>query len=138
MPFFFAVLGLPLLLSCGDLGDDPILSDAHFSRTFRYYYEVECRYDKIGMYGCGLAKTMSPAYVVRIRVDGAGDASLNLDGESFFFLEGTYEEGRDEFGGYFHFYDSEGELTLYKDGSELIFWDTWNNTATIYSYDLSY
>ena len=111
-------------------------SDARFSRTFRYYYETECRYDNFGIYGCELSKTLSPSYVVRIRVDGAGDASLNLDGDSYFFAEGAYWEDRDENGWYYHFVDGTEELTIYEDGSEMIFWDTWNNRATIYSYDL--
>ncbi|MCQ2098650.1 MAG: hypothetical protein MJY87_12015 [Fibrobacter sp.] len=126
------------LSACGDLTAGPVVSDARFSRTFRYYYVTDCRFDRFGLYDCGATQSVSPSYVVRIRVDGMGDATLNLDGESYFFRDGTFSEDWDEFGGYFYFVDGNDELSLYKDGSELIFWDTWNNTATIYSYDLPY
>lgn len=134
VPFFVAFC--ILLNGCGDLGEDPVLSDAHFSRTFRYYYEEECRFDDDGMYDCARITTLSPAYVVRIRVDGFGNATLNLDGTEFVFEEGTFAEGRDRFGGYFHFYEDDSELTLYKDGSEMIIWDLESGFATIYSYEM--
>lgn len=128
---FFALF----LNACGDLAADPVLSDARFSRTFRYYYITECRYDAHGIYDCGRTESLSPAYVVRIRVDGSGDASLNLDGESYFYRAGTFDEMNAGDGWFFNFYEDNEELTIYQDGSEMYFWDTWNNRVTIYSYE---
>lgn len=137
VPFFFIVSACIFLNGCGDLGEDPVLSDARFSRTFRYYYGQDCDFDEEGRIGgCGRVETLSPSYVVRIRINGNGVASLVLDGTSFEFGEDSYYEGRDSFGGYFHFYESDSELTIYKDGSEMIIWDLENGIATFYSYEM--
>lgn len=132
---FFCVVACSLFLSgCGDLGEDPILSDAYFSRTFRYYYEQECEFDDYGIdeRRCGRVRPLSPAYVVRIRIDGFGDASLNMDGTELRYRDGSYTERWDAF----YFYEDDEELTVYKDGSEIIFWDLEYGIATIYSYEM--
>lgn len=138
VPFFFTLICGLFFSACGDLSAGPVVSDARFSRSFRYYYETNCRYDGHGIYGCDRSSPLSPPYVVRIRVDGSGDATLNLDGESYFYREGSFDERNDGDGWYFSFYEDNEVLDIYKDGSEMIFWDTWNNTVTIYSYDLPY
>lgn len=134
---FFLLLPL-FLCACGDLGADPMVSDARFSRQFRYYYVQECRYDSFGLYDCDDADVLSSSYVVRLKVDGDGFASLNLDGNMYYYSEWEYEEGYDDYGSYYYFYESDDALTIYKNGEEMIYWDTWNNTATVYSYDLPY
>ncbi|PWJ64414.1 MULTISPECIES: hypothetical protein [unclassified Fibrobacter] len=136
MPFFFVAATCLLFCGCGDLGGDPILSDAHFSRTFRYYYEQECLVDGDWFHDCSRVEPLSPAYVVHIRIDGFGDATLNLDGHGYYFENGTYDEDWDRHGGYFDFYDAGSGLTIYKDGSEMIIWDLENHVATIYSYEM--
>lgn len=128
-----------LLCACGDLGPSPAADGARFSRSFRYYYVEECRYDRLGTYDCGLVASVSPSYHASLRIDSDGMATLRLDGASYYYFESEYDEGHDNYGGgFYQFYENDGEVTLYKDGSELIFWNTWDNTATVYSYDLPY
>ena len=138
----FALFGLALFLaSCGGdwVNGSPEADGAIFSRSFRYYYVMDCRYDSFGLYDCSLADPVSPAYTASLRIDSDGFASLNLDGyNNFYYTERQYDSGSDDYGRYYYFYENDWELTLYRDGSELIFWDTRENTATVYLYDLEY
>lgn len=136
MPFFFVVSACIFLNGCGDLAADPIVSDARFSRTFRYYYEQECEFDDFGIdeWSCSRAKPLNPAYVVRIRIDNFGDASLSMDGTELRYRDGSYRERWDAF----YFYEDDEELTIYKDGTEIIFWDLEYGIATIYTYSMPY
>lgn len=80
-----------------------------------------------------------PAYTASLRIDSDGFASLNLDGRNnFYYTERQYGSGHDDDGSYYYFYEDDYELSLYKNGSQLIFWDTRENTATVYLYDLEY
>ena len=130
-----------LLAACG--GDwtagSPHADGAIFDRSFRYYYVMDCRYDSIELYDCSYEEPVSPAYTASLRIDSDGFASLNLDGRNnFYYTERQYDSGSDDYGRYYYFYENDWELTFYKDGSELIFWDTYENTATIYQLDLEY
>jgi hypothetical protein len=128
---FFAI---GLLTSCGDLGGNPAADGHRFYESFYYYYVQTCRYDKIGVYGCDKADAVSPAVRVSLRVDSDGFASLNWDGNSYYYMESEYEEDYDpDFGSYFLFHENDGDVTLYKDGSVLAFWDDWNTVTFYYS-----
>lgn len=136
--FVMMAVGALCLWGCGDLTEgDPAADGARFRRTFRYYFSQDCRFDNFGVYDCEAAQPLSPAYVVSLRVDSDGLASLNMDGVGYYYLEREYREGVDNYGGpYFMFYEDDGELTLYKDGYEMIFWDLVLNRATRYLYEL--
>ena len=131
-----------LFAACGGdwtVSGSPDADGAIFSRSYRYYYVEDCRYDSFGLYDCSLADPVSPAYTASLRIDSDGLASLTLDGEfNFYYTERQYESGSDDVGSYYYFYDKDWDLSFYKDGSELIFWDTDENTATVYLYDLEY
>ena len=132
------LLGSMLLSSCG-LGPDPDADGARFSRRFYYYDVQECHYDAFGTYDCTLPHPLSPPMFVGIRVDSDGLVSLNLDGKRYYYLEKEYDEGYDEnYGPYFHFYEDEDELTIYKDGLTMAYWDTQNQIVTYYYYDYLY
>ena len=112
---------------------------AIFSRSYRYYYVMDCRYDSFGLYDCSYEEPVSPAYTASLRIDSDELATLTLDNRySFYYTTHEYSSGHDDAGSYYYFYDNEWELSLYKDGSRLIFWDTYENTATVYLYELEY
>ena len=130
-----------LLAACG--GDwtagSPHADGAIFDRSFRYYYVMDCRYDSFGLYDCGYEEPVSPAYTASLRIDSDGFAALNLDGGyNFYYTEREYDLRHDDYGSYYSFYENDWDLSLYRDGSQLIFWDTRENTATVYLYDLEY
>ena len=131
-----------LFTACGGdwtVSGSPDADGAIFSRSYRYYYVMDCRYDSFGLNDCSLADPVSPAYTASLRIDSDGLASLTLDDEfNFYYTERQYNSGSDDYGRYYYFYENDWELTFYKDGSELIFWDTDENTATVYLYELEY
>lgn len=140
---------LPLILAsallftaCGGdwtVSGSPDADGAIFSRSYRYYYVMDCRYDSFGLYDCSYEEPVSPAYTASLRIDSDGLASLNLDGRNnFYYTERQYDSGSDDYGRYYYFYENDWELTFYKDGSELVFWDTRGNTATVYLNELEY
>ena len=139
----FALVALTALLLAACGGDwtagSPHADGAIFDRSFRYYYVMDCLYDSFGLYDCAYEEPVSPAYTASLRIDSDGLATLNLDGEyNFYYTEREYGSGHDDVGSYYYFYENDWELSLYKNGSELIFWDTRGNTATVYLYDLEY
>ena len=136
----FALAALLLLAACGDwTAGSPDADGAVFSRSYRYYYVMDCRFDGIGLFDCNLAAPISPAYTASLRIDSDDLATLSLDGSySYYYTTHEYTSGHDDYGSYYYFYDNGWELTFYKDGSELIFWDTDENTATVYLNDLDY
>lgn len=138
--FFSVALVAGLFLSaCGDLGPDPDADGARFNAQFRYYWSQDCRYDSFGAYDCGPVYNISPSLRVGLRVDSDGLASLNLDGDRYYYLEMEYDEGYDPgYGSYFHFYQDDDELTIYKDGSEMAWWKTAADSVTYYFYELPY
>ena len=144
MASFFSAALATLLLSCilfsaCGLGPDPDADGGRFSRRFYYYDVQECRYDEFEAYDCTQPHPLSPPMFVGIRVDSDGLVSLNLDGKRYYYLEREYDEGYDEeYGPYFHFYEDEDELTIYKDGMTMAYWDTQNHIVTYYYYDYLY
>ena len=137
--FSTALSGLALcaLLSACGLGPDPDADGARFNKRFNYFYSQTCRYDKIGAYDCEPISSLSAYLYVGLRVDHDGFASLNLDGDRYYYMESEYDEGYDlDYGGYFHFYQDTDELTIYKDGSEMALWDTDQSFVTYYFHDL--
>ena len=140
----FALLSLAalLMLACGGewtVSGSPDADGAIFSRSFRYYYVMDCRYDSFGLYDCSLEEPVSPAYTASLRIDSDGLASLNLDGRyNYYYTERQYGSGSDDDGSYYYFYEDDWEISFYRNGSQLIFWDTYENTATVYLYELDY
>ena len=135
---FFAVLLTTLLgLTACDLGPDPNADGARFNRHFHYYYVQDCRADAFGAYDCGPIRVLSPAMTVGLRIDSDGLATLNLDGDHYYYLESEYTEGYDGvYGSYFNFFQDDDELTVYKDGFTLAYWDNKNSLVTYYFYDI--
>ena len=113
---------------------DPDADGARFSRSFRYYYIEDCRYDAVGTYDCSGDRVLSPSYKVTIRVDSDGLATLNLDGESYYYTESQYRDGYDD-GAYFMFKLGDVDVKIYKNGSEMSVWDFWNGLVTFYYYE---
>ena len=138
----FILAAALLFTACGGdwtVSGSPDADGAIFSRSYRYYYVKDCRYDSFGLYDCSLADPVSPAYTASLRIDSDGLASLNLDGEfNFYYTERQYTSGADDYGSYYYFYEDDWELSLYKNGSQLIFWNIYENTATVYLYELEY
>ena len=139
--FLFGILGCALFLlsACGDLSGDPAADGFRFKRNFYYYYAQECRYDGNGPYSCSDIYAISQSKHVSLRIDSDGLASLNIDGDHYYYVESEYDELYDPlYGSYFQFYQDEYEyeLTIYKDGYEMALWDTWNNTVIFYLYEL--
>ena len=135
--FFAVLLAVLLSFTACDLGPDPAADGYRFNRHFRYYYVQDCRADAFGAYDCGSIRALSPSMTVSLRIDSDGLASLNLDGDRYYYLESEYTEGYDaEFGGYFNFVQDDDELTLYRDGMTMAYWDNRNGYVTYYYYDL--
>lgn len=116
---------------------DPGADGALFSRSFRYYYMEECRYDAIGPYDCSDVVDVGRSYKVTLRVDSDGFAVLDWDGESYYYTRSQYEEGYDD-GAYFVFRVDRYrtiDVKIYKNGSEMSVWDSWNGLVTFYYYE---
>ena len=72
-----------LLTACGGdwtITGSPDADGAVFSRSYRYYYVKDCRYDSIVLYDCSLSDPVSPAYTASLRIDSDDLATLTLDG----------------------------------------------------------
>ena len=124
---FTALLMAPYFVACG-VGPDPAADGAHFSRTFHYYYGEDCRFIGSAVYDCEALYTLSPSYRVSLRVDSDGLASLNLDGDFFYYTASEYYE--DPY--VFEFYEDDQTVIVDRHGEELSFWDDFNNTVTFY------
>lgn len=135
--FFSALQAVLLSLTACDLGPDPNADGALFNRRFHYYYVQDCRADAFGAYDCGPIRALSPSMTVDLRIDSDGLASLYLDGDPYYYLESEYTEGYDDvYGSYFNFYQDDDELTVYKDGYTLAYWDNRNGLVTYYFYEI--
>jgi len=74
---------------------------------------------------------------VALRIDSDGFATLNLDGDRYYYLEWEYTEGYDgDYGSYFSFKQDDDELTIYKSGEVMAYWDNNNGLVTYYFYDI--
>ena len=135
--FFAVVLALLASLTACNLGPDPDADGARFNRRFHYYYTMDCRADAFGPYDCGLIHSLSPSMTVALRIDSDGFATLNLDGDRYYYLEREYTEGYDgDYGSYFSFKQDDDELTIYKSGEVMAYWDNNNGLVTYYFYDI--
>ena len=138
---FFAVLFAVLFsITACDLGPDPAADGARFNRRFHYFYDHDCRADAFGAFDCETIRALSPSMVVGLRIDSDGLATLSIDGEYFYFLESEYDQGFDpDYGSYYNFYNvyqNDDELTVYKDGLTMAYWDNNHGLVTYYYYDL--
>lgn len=131
---FFAVL---FCLTACDIGPDPAADGARFNARFHYYYVQDCRFDSFEAYDCSTIHSISPSMFVSLRIDSDGLATLNLDGDYYYYLESEYREGYDpDYGSYYLFYQDDDELTVYKDGYTLAYWDNNSGLVTFYYYEL--
>lgn len=137
---FLALAGILCMLTLG-CGDWSTGNDAHgdiFSRRFHYYYMDVCRYDSFGPYDCSGVGTLSSPMNIALRIEYDGYATLNLDGERFYYNARDYAHDFDvEYGDYYYqFYESDGSMTLYEDGYEAIYVDERAGEAYYYYRDL--
>jgi hypothetical protein len=131
---FFAAL---FCLAACNLGPDPDADGARFNRRFHYYYVQDCRFDSFGAYDCGPIHSLSPSMTVGLRIDSDGLASLNLDGDSYYYLESEYTEDYDsDYGPFFGFTQDDDDLTIYKSGEVMAYWDNANGLVTYYFYEI--
>lgn len=132
--FFFIVALTAMLSGCGDdwtTGNSEFAD--RFNGRFRFYYGEECRYDSFGPYNCSGVHSISPSMPVSLQIQYDGYAILRLDGETFRYDEFEYSEGYDKDGRYYYqFYETDGSVTVYDDGSEVIYVDTWAGEAFYY------
>jgi len=127
-----------LTAGCGDLSIGPGSGDYQFNKWFYYYYSEQCRYDAVGTYDCGRLDSVRPTYKVSLKIDGDGFATLNLDGDYYYYSSREYDSGYDsDFGGYYRFYEDGEQLDVYKDGYALAFWGD-DGYVTFYYYDMPY
>jgi hypothetical protein len=131
---FFAAL---FCLAACNLGPDPDADGARFNRRFHYYYVQDCRFDSFGAYDCGPIHSLSPSMTVGLRIDSDGLASLNLDGDRYYYLESEYTEDYDsDYGPFFGFTQDDDDLTIYKSGEVMTYWDNANGLVTYYFYEI--
>lgn len=142
-------LSMVLLAACGtdwSVGPDgcdgsdwsvgPSSNGGSVDRSYRYYYVADCRYDSFGAYDCSDDYALPQSVSVRIQITYDGYATLNWDGYIRYYSRGEYSEGYDAGDYYYQFYGDDWELTIYENGSEMIFVDEWEGTATYYYYDI--
>jgi hypothetical protein len=140
---FFSVSSALLLgfTACGNLGPDPDADGARFNRSYNYYYVQICSYNTVSydVYLCSDIEGLDRPKHLKLRVDSDGFAKLEINGDPYTYMESEYSEGYDsEFGSFFHFYQDDDELTVYKDGLTLAYWNSFDGTVTYYYYDFFY
>ena len=124
---------------CGDwgVGDDGYYGGRQFNERFHYYYGQECYYD-FGDYVCASAYSLSSVLNVAVRVEPDGFATLYYDDQGpLYYYEDEYVYGYDaHYGDYFQFgLNSDDVLTVYLDGLEAVYSDSWNGVEYHYYYD---
>jgi len=137
------ILALPLmflslaLMACGnDWSVGPDDGGASFSRRFHYYYEEDCRYDAFGQpYDCSDLYSMSPSMTVDLRITGDGYATLCVDNECSYYGPRDYDMGYDHGDRYYDFVGDDTRMTVYADGSEVVYIDYYEGIAYYYYYD---
>ena len=84
--------------------------------------------------------SMGSSMKVSLRVEHDGFATLQVDGDVYYYQRMDYDSGYDyDYGEYYYqFYENDEELTVYEDGSQLIYVDYYAGTATYYYNYLPY
>lgn len=128
------------LVACGnDWSVGPDDGGASFSRRFHYYYEVDCRYDAFGQpYDCSDMYSMSPSMSVDLRITRDGYATLCVDDKCSYYDPGEYDVGYDHGDRYYDFEGYDVRMVVYADGSELVYIDSYDGTASYYYHDYDY
>lgn len=142
MKGFFA---LPLLLialalvACGpdwSVGpEDGGRGGSGMSRRYHYYYGVDCRYDSFGPYDCSDTYVLSPSMSVDLRVTRDDYVTLCVEDECSYYDPGEFRVGYDGDYRYFDFQGYDTRMTVYEDGSELVYIDYSEGMAYYYYYD---
>ena len=131
----FALLVALVLAACGtDWSVGPDDGGATFSKRYRYYYGVDCRYDSFGSYDCSDAYSLSSSMSVRLQITHDGYATLCVDGECSYYDPGEYYSGSDHEGHYYEFSGDDTRMIVYTDGDELIYIDSYEGRAYYYYY----
>lgn len=136
--WIFLLAPLMFLSACGD---DWNVGDANkadrFNRRFRYYYAETCRYDSFGPYDCKGIQSLDRSMSVSLLIEWDGYAVLTLDGNKYRYYERDYSQGYDGISDYYQFYENDGSVTIYTDGTEMIYVDNYAGEA-IYYYSSLY
>ena len=105
------------------------------NKRFHYYYGEDCRYDSFGAYDCTDVYALSPSMYVSLQVTYDGYATLCVDNECSYYDPGEYYEGYSHGDYYYDFSGDDTRMTIYMDGSELVYIDTYKGYAYYYYYD---
>ena len=128
------------LMACGnDWSVGPDDGGASFSRRFHYYYEVDCRYDAFGQpYDCSDMYSMSPSMTVDLWITSDGYATLCVDDECSYYGPRDYDMSYDHGSRYYDFVGDDTRMTIYADGSEVVYIDSYEGRAYYYYRDYDY
>lgn len=125
---------LVVLAACGsDWGvGDPERADI-FRGRFRYYYAESCRSDAFGkIYDCKGVYSLERSMPVSLLIEWDGYAVLNLDGTTYRYYEQDYSWGDDGISSFYQFYENDESITVYTDGSEMVYINNWTGEAIFY------
>ena len=133
------------LCACGDWSVEPNnygpgsggSNAGHYrgvDKRFHYYYGEDCRYNTFGTYDCSDVYVLSPSMYVSLQVTYDGYATLCVDNECSYYDPGEYYQGYDGVT-YYDFPGDDTRMTVYADGAELIYYDSYNGYAYYYYYD---
>jgi hypothetical protein len=115
--------------------DDGGRRSSSFDERFRYYFAEDCRYDSFGPYDCSDSYSLKSSMFVRLSVTYDGYATLCVENDCSYYDPGEYSVGYDHG---IRYYDFEGDytrMTIYMDGSELVYIDYDERMAYYYYYD---
>ena len=132
------LIALALVACGGDSSVGPNDGGASLNRSFRYYYGVDCRYDSFGSYDCTDYYSLSPSVGVRLQVTRDGYVTLCVDGDCSYYDPGEYDVGYDHGDRYYDFVGDDVRMTVYDDGSEMVYIDGYEGKAYYYYRDYDY
>lgn len=121
----FVLVAALALSSCGSMDNYVVADNAFKSVNVRYnfYYSQECDFDAFGDYGCYDVRSLIAPVMVVLKIDGSGFATLNFDGVRYSYYYDEYDNDFDYETGryYYQFPVRENRITVYEDGSEVIY-----------------
>ena len=132
------LIALALVACGGDWSVGPNDGGASLNRSFRYYYGVDCRYDSFGSYDCTDYYSLSPSVGVRLQVTRDGYVTLCVDSDCSYYDPGEYDVGYDHGDRYYDFVGDDVRMTVYEDGSEMVYIDGYEGMAYYYYHDYDY
>ena len=107
-----------------------------FNKRFHYYYGEDCRYDAFGQpYECSDIYSLRPYVTVSLSITYDGYATLCVDDQCTYYDPGEYYEGYDHGDRYYDFTGDDTRMTVYADGSEMIYINSYKGYAYYYYVD---